>query len=91
MAKKIPLRMCLGCRGMKPKNELTRVVRSPEGVVSIDINAKSSGRGAYICNNPECFKRIIKSKALSRALGTAIPEDIYEKIQETTQQEQLDG
>ena len=72
---------------MKPKNELTRVVRSPEGVVSIDTTGKSSGRGAYICNNPECFKRIIKSKALSRTLGTAIPEDIYEKIQETTQQE----
>jgi len=87
MAKKIPLRLCLGCRGMKPKNELTRVVRSPEGVVSIDTTGKSSGRGAYICNNPECFKRIIKSKALSRTLGTAIPEDIYEKIQETTQQE----
>jgi len=81
--KKNPERMCLGCREMKPKNELARIVRSPEGTVTYDKTGKSSGRGAYICNNPDCLKRIIKSKALSRALKTEIPDEIYEKIQDT--------
>jgi len=80
--KKQPQRMCLGCREMKQKSELLRIVRSPEGEVSIDLTFKSPGRGAYICKNPECFKRIIKSRALSRTLKTEIPEEIYEKIQE---------
>jgi len=78
MAKKTPLRMCIGCREMKPKNELTRIVRSPEGVVSLDHTFKQPGRGAYICSNPECFKRIIKSKALSRALKAEIPDNIMQ-------------
>jgi len=80
--KKEPLRMCLGCREMKPKNELTRIVRTPEGLISLDPNGKNAGRGAYICKNPECFKRIIKSKALSRALKTEIQQDIYDEILE---------
>jgi len=79
--KKIPMRMCLGCRTMKQKNELIRILRSPEGEVSIDETGKKSGRGAYICNNPDCFKRVIKSKALSRSLKAEIPEEIYKKIQ----------
>jgi len=78
---KQPMRMCLGCREMKQKTDLIRVLRSPEGNVTVDLTFKQSGRGAYICNNPECFQRVKKSRALSRSLGTEIPEDIYEKIQ----------
>ena len=80
--KKEPLRMCLGCREMKQKSELLRIVRSPEGVVSIDLTFKGPGRGAYICKNPECFKRIIKSRAISRTLKTEIRQDIYDEILE---------
>jgi len=78
--KKIPLRMCLGCRKMKQKNELIRIVRSPEGVVSLDPTFKSSGRGAYICKDPGCYNRVVKSKALSRALKAEIPEKIMESL-----------
>ncbi|MCL2627470.1 MAG: YlxR family protein [Oscillospiraceae bacterium] len=82
MATKIPMRMCLGCRTMKPKTDLIRIVRSPDGKISIDKTLKLSGRGAYVCNNSECFKRIIKSRAVSRTLKTEIPEDIYNSLQE---------
>lgn len=80
--KKIPQRMCLGCRCMKPKNELLRVVRSPEGVVSFDETGKAPGRGAYVCKNPECFKKIMKTKALSRTLKAEIPVGVQEALQE---------
>jgi len=80
MPKKIPMRQCLGCRVMKPKRELIRVVRSPESEVSLDSKGKKPGRGAYVCPNPECLKRAIKSKALSRALSVPIPESIIEEL-----------
>lgn len=80
--KKIPMRQCLGCREMKPKRELVRAVRSPEGVVSLDFKGKMSGRGAYLCRNPECLRRAIKSKALERALSSPIPEEIYKALEE---------
>ena len=81
MPKKIPMRQCLGCREMKPKRELLRVVRSPEGAVSLDLRGKASGRGAYVCPNSECLKRARKSRALERALDTAIPESVYEEME----------
>lgn len=77
MPKKIPMRMCTGCRLMKPKRELIRVVRSPEGSVSLDFKGKSPGRGAYICRDTECLKKARKSRALERALEIAIPEEVY--------------
>ena len=80
MPKKIPMRQCLGCREMKPKRELIRVVRSPEGQVSLDSKGKMPGRGAYVCPGDDCLKRAIKSKALSRALGLPIPENIIEEL-----------
>lgn len=80
MPKKIPLRQCLGCREMKPKKELIRVVRSPEGTVSVDLHGKASGRGAYVCPDAECLKRAVKSKALPRALDTEIPPEVYEEL-----------
>lgn len=80
MPKKIPLRQCLGCREMKPKKKLIRVVRSPEGTVSVDLHGKASGRGAYVCPDAECLKRAVKSKALPRALDTEIPPEVYEEL-----------
>lgn len=82
MQKKIPMRQCLGCREAKPKKELIRVVRSPEGVISLDFKGKASGRGAYICPDPNCLKKAIKSKALERAFSSPIPPEIYEKLSE---------
>lgn len=82
MQKKIPMRQCLGCREMKPKRELVRVVRSPEGEISIDLKGKKSGRGAYVCHELQCLKKAIKSKALERAFGAAVPEEIFEMLSE---------
>jgi len=66
---------------MKPKNELTRVVKSPEGEVTIDITGKKPGRGAYICNDPKCLKRVVKSNAFSRAFKSQISEEIVTQLQ----------
>lgn len=74
------MRQCLGCREMKPKRELIRVVRSPEGAVSLDATGKKSGRGAYLCGREECLKRAVRTKALSRALGVPVSEEIYEQL-----------
>ena len=78
--KKIPMRQCLGCREMKPKKELIRVVRSPEGEISLDFRGKANGRGAYVCPDAACLKKAIKSKAIERAFETAIPEEIYAQL-----------
>lgn len=74
--KKTPMRMCLGCREMKPKLELMRVVRTPDGSMVLDKTGKVSGRGAYLCKNEECFKKSVKSKALSRALEVQVEDEI---------------
>ncbi|MBE6760824.1 MAG: YlxR family protein [Ruminococcaceae bacterium] len=78
--KKIPLRMCLGCNEMKPKQELLRVVKSPENEVSLDLIGKKNGRGAYICHSTECLERAVKSKRLERTFQTAIPNEVYESL-----------
>jgi len=80
--KKIPMRQCLGCREMKPKRELIRVVRSPEGTISLDFKGKASGRGAYVCPDMNCLKKAMKSKAIERAFETAMPEEIYVQLTE---------
>ncbi|MBP3623625.1 MAG: YlxR family protein, partial [Oscillospiraceae bacterium] len=79
--KKIPMRQCLGCREMKPKKELIRVVRSPEGEISLDFKGKASGRGAYVCPDPRCLKKAIKARALERAFSAQIPQEIYERLE----------
>lgn len=89
MQKKIPIRQCLGCRENKPKKELIRVVRSPEGEIALDFRGKRNGRGAYICPDPACLKKAIKARALERALETQIPEEIYAQL--TAQMEAGDG
>ena len=81
MQKKIPMRQCVGCREMRPKKELVRVVKSPEGAISLDFRGKAPGRGASLCPNSECLKRARKSRALERALDTAIPESVYEEME----------
>ena len=82
MQKKIPQRQCMGCRERKEKREMIRVVRSPEGTVSLDFRGKAPGRGAYICPDPLCLKKAIRSKALERSLETAIPEEIYARLEQ---------
>ena len=78
--KKIPMRQCIGCREMKPKKELIRVVRSPEGAISLDFRGKAPGRGAYLCPDAACLKRATKAKALNRAFETDIPQEIYDQL-----------
>ena len=80
--RKIPERRCVGCMGTFPKKDLIRVVRSPEGEVSLDFKGKANGRGAYICPNAECLKRAVKAKALERAFSVQIPAEVYEKLNE---------
>lgn len=77
-----PERMCVGCRTHKEKKALVRVVRSPEGSAVLDMTGKASGRGAYLCRCSECLKKAQKSRALERALGISIPDDIYHKLAE---------
>jgi len=79
--KKIPQRQCVGCREMKEKRELIRVVRSPEGEVSLDFKGKKPGRGAYLCPDPECLKKARKSRALERAFSQALPAEVYEGLE----------
>ena len=78
--KKIPLRTCMGCNEKKPKKELIRIVKNKEGNISIDRTGKQEGRGAYICDNPECLEKVIKSKRLERVLETTISQEIYESL-----------
>ncbi len=79
--KKIPMRMCVGCREMKPKRELIRVVRSPEGEVSMDPVGKKPGRGAYVCRNVECLKRAIKQRQLERQLEVQLTAEVTAALQ----------
>ena len=81
MPKKIPMRQCLGCREMKAKRELIRVVRTPEGASSLDFRGKKPGRGAYVCPSPACLAKARKSKALERAFSTPIPAEVYEALE----------
>ena len=78
--KKVPLRKCLGCGEMKPKQELMRVVRSPEGEISLDLTGKKNGRGAYLCRNKACLTAAIKAKRLERAFGCPVAADIYDSL-----------
>ncbi len=81
MPRKVPLRQCTGCREMKPKRELIRVVRSPEGTVSLDFRGKMPGRGAYVCPQEQCLKKARKSKALERAFGVPLPPEVWEELE----------
>lgn len=91
--KKVPLRKCTGCNEMKPKKELIRVVKSPDekdemgnvlkqGEISLDLTGKKSGRGAYICNNIDCFQKARKARKFERAFSCQIPDEVYSQIEE---------
>ena len=80
MQKKIPQRQCMGCRERKAKRDMIRVVRGTDGNVSLDFGGKMNGRGAYICPDPECLQKAIRSKALDRSLEVTIPEEVYDRL-----------
>lgn len=80
--KKIPMRQCMGCNEHKPKNELLRVVRDPDGKVSLDFVGKKSGRGAYICFDVACLKKARKTKRIDRVLECEIPSEVYDAMEE---------
>ena len=82
MQKKIPMRQCLGCREMKPKKELIRVVRSPEGEIRLDFKGRANGRGAYVCPDAGCLKKAMRAKALERAFSCQIPQEVYDALNE---------
>lgn len=82
ITKKIPLRQCLGCREMKPKKEMLRIVRNNEGEVFLDFKGKASGRGTYVCGNETCVDNCIKHKMLNKAFSCNISQEIYNSIKE---------
>ena len=80
--RKIPMRMCVGCREMKEKRSLLRIVKSPEGAISFDRVGKAPGRGAYVCKSKECLDRAVRQRQLERALETKIDEQVFAQLME---------
>ena len=80
--KKIPMRMCIASHEMKPKKEMLRIVKPKEGDVFIDFTGKAAGRGAYICNSPDCVKKLRKGRLLNKTFAAQIPEEVYARIEE---------
>ncbi len=89
--RKIPMRMCVGCREMKPKAQLLRVVKPQEGEAHIDRTGKAPGRGAYICAQVECFRKARKSRALERALDAKIDEAVFDQLESQLQPPETEG
>ncbi len=81
--RKVPMRQCLGCNDHKPKREMIRVVRTPEGAVELDFVGKKSGRGAYICPKRSCFAKARKSKRIENVLEVKLPEEIYDAMEKS--------
>ena len=79
--RKIPERQCLGCNEHKPKLDLLRVVKTPEGDILLDFTGKKSGRGAYICRDVRCLKKARKSKRIDSNLGVTVPEEVYDRME----------
>ncbi|MBS1326750.1 MAG: YlxR family protein [Oscillospiraceae bacterium] len=80
--KKTPLRKCTGCGEMKPKKELVRVVKSPEGEVSLDLTGRKPGRGAYVCPRVDCLRLARKARRLEKAFSCPIPAEVYDRMEE---------
>ena len=78
--KKLPMRMCVGCREMKPKKELLRVVHGPDGSVSIDVTGRKPGRGAYLCKNAQCMEKALRQRQLERAFEAPIGDEIQQQL-----------
>lgn len=83
--RKIPMRQCMGCNEHKPKIELLRVVRSPEGEISLDFTGKKNGRGAYLCHDVKCLRRVRKSKRIEHNLACEIPDDVWDTMERELQ------
>ena len=81
MAKKIPLRQCVGCGEMKSKKEMMRVLRTAEGEICLDTTGKKNGRGAYLCRSGECLKKARRNKGLERSFKVNIPNEVYESLE----------
>lgn len=81
MAKKIPLRQCVGCSEMKGKKEMMRVLKTAEDGIVLDMTGKKNGRGAYLCMERECLKKARKNKGLERSLKMSIPDEIYDSLE----------
>ncbi len=81
MTKKVPMRTCIGCGESKEKQELIRVIKTPEGEIKLDLTGRANGRGAYLCNKKECLQKAYKRKALHRSFQTEIPKEIYEALE----------
>ena len=86
--KPLPQRMCVGCRDMKNKRELIRVVKTPEGKITIDSTGKMNGRGAYVCPNEDCLQKAVKSKGLERAFKQQITQEIFISLKERLAQDE---
>jgi len=80
------MRQCVGCREMKSKKEMMRVIKTPEGEILLDATGKKNGRGAYLCFSGECMKKAIKSKGLERSFKQSIPEEVYERLEKEMEQ-----
>lgn len=85
VTRKIPMRQCIGCRELKEKRNLIRVLRTPEGTFAVDSTGRKNGRGAYLCPNVECLQKARKSKGLERSFQMAIPKEVYEQIEKEMQ------
>lgn len=81
MAKKVPFRLCAGCGKQKSKKELVRIVKAPEGEISLDPTGKKNGRGAYVCKSIDCLHKAIKVKGLERSLKANIPSQVLEALE----------
>lgn len=79
--RKIPMRKCIGCGGMKSKREMLRILRTTEDEIILDTTGRKNGRGAYLCRSAECFQKAVKSKGLERSLKTTIPAEVYESLE----------
>ncbi len=81
--KSVPMRMCIACRQMKPKKEMTRVVKTADGDISADPTGKAAGRGAYICNDEACLKKLNDKKLLHKVFSTDVDQAVYQGVEET--------
>lgn len=81
MAKKVPLRQCVGCGEMKSKKEMMRVLKTAENEICIDVTGKKNGRGAYVCRSSECLARARKNKGLERSFKMGIPAEVYDRLE----------
>lgn len=81
MAKKIPMRQCIGCGEMKYKKEMMRVLKTVEGDITLDVGGKKNGRGAYLCYSADCLRAARKNKGLERAFKAAVPAEVYENLE----------